>query len=231
MDAVVRLRKVKGMTDGLTQILRADAKDNRDRIVEVAREVFASDGLGVSMREVARRAEVGPATLYRRFPTKKDLILEAFLDEFHTCRDIVRTGFDHPDPWRGFCYVIEQLSELNAQNQGFTEAFISEYPGTVDLLSHRTETLRAFTDLARRAKTQGELRDDFVIDDLILVLTANRGLSTMTPHDRIRAARRFAALMIDAFHTASTNHTLPPSPALTRSIITSRTGSPDRGAS
>ncbi|MDV6271552.1 TetR/AcrR family transcriptional regulator [Rhodococcus globerulus] len=210
------------MTDGLTQILRADAKENRDRIVEVAREVFASDGLGVSMREVARRAEVGPATLYRRFPTKKDLILEAFMDEFHTCRDIVRTGFDHSDAWRGFCYAIEQLSELNAQNQGFTEAFISEYPGTVDLLSHRTETLRAFTDLARRAQAQGELRDDFVIDDLILVLTANRGLST-TPHDRIRAARRFAALMIDSFHTAPTNHTLPPSPALTRSIITSQT--------
>ncbi|WP_261984695.1 MULTISPECIES: TetR/AcrR family transcriptional regulator [unclassified Rhodococcus (in: high G+C Gram-positive bacteria)] len=59
------------MTDGLTQILRADAKENRDRIVEVAREVFASDGLGISMREVARRAEVGPATLYRRFPPRR----------------------------------------------------------------------------------------------------------------------------------------------------------------
>lgn len=211
------------MTDGLTQILRSDAKDNRDRILEVAREVFASDGLGVSMREVARRAAVGPATLYRRFPTKKDLIHEAFMDEFHTCRTIVRNGFENPDAWRGFCYVIEELSELNAQNQGFTEAFIAEYPGTVDLVSHRSEALRAFSDLARRAQAQGELRPDFVVDDLILVLTANRGLSTTPPHNRIRAARRFAALMIDALHSAPTNHPLPPSPPLARTVTASPT--------
>ncbi|WP_072804167.1 TetR/AcrR family transcriptional regulator [Rhodococcoides yunnanense] len=205
------------MPEGLTQILRTDAKQNRDRILEVAREVFASDGLGVSMREVARRADVGPATLYRRFPTKKDLVLEAFLDEFHTCRSIVRDGFHDPDAWRGFCSVIEQLSELNAQNQGFTEAFIAEYPETVDLVAHRTETLRAFTDLARRARAQGELRADFVVDDLILFLTANRGLASTPAHDRIKAARRLAALMIDAFRASPANRELPPSPQLTRS--------------
>lgn len=219
MDTPVRFRKVRVMTESLTQILRTDAKENRDRILEVAREVFASDGLGVSMREVARRAEVGPATLYRRFPTKKDLILESFLDEFRTCRQIVRDGYDHPDAWRGFCYIIEQLSELNAQNQGFTEAFVAEYPEAVDLALHRSEALRAFTDLARRAQAQGKLRSDFVVDDLVLVLSAGRGLSTTPTKDRVRAARRFAALMIDALRSAPTNHPLPSSPPLTRTLV------------
>ncbi|ORI20034.1 TetR family transcriptional regulator [Rhodococcus sp. 1163] len=210
------------MAEQLTQILRTDASANRDRILEVAREVFAAEGLGVSMREVARRAEVGPATLYRRFPTKKDLILEAFLDEFRICRDIVRTGCANPDAWQGFCSVIDHISELNAQNQGFTEAFIAEYPDAVDLESHRGETLRAFADLALRAKQQGELRQDFVVDDFVLILMANRGLSTAPPEVRTRAARRFAAMMTDALHASPANRTLPPPPSLARTAVFGR---------
>jgi AcrR family transcriptional regulator len=58
----------------VTDALRAEARDNRERILEVARAVFAADGLNVPMREIARRAEVGPATLYRRFPAKEALV-------------------------------------------------------------------------------------------------------------------------------------------------------------
>nr|WP_296779129.1 TetR/AcrR family transcriptional regulator [Rhodococcus sp. (in: high G+C Gram-positive bacteria)] len=202
------------MTDALPQMLRTDAKENRDRILEVAREVFAAEGLDVSMREIARRADVGPATLYRRFPTKKDLVVEAFMDEFHMCRNIVRDGYADPDAWRGFRSVIEQLSELNAQNQGFTEAFIAEYPGTIDLVAHRREALRSFSLLARRAQEQGELRQDFVVDDLVLILMANRGLSAASPQERVRAARRFAALMIDSLRASPANGPLPAAPQL-----------------
>jgi AcrR family transcriptional regulator len=53
--------------------LRADARRNRDRLVEVATDAFASDGLAVSLDEIARRAGVGPGTLYRHFPTKEAL--------------------------------------------------------------------------------------------------------------------------------------------------------------
>ncbi|GGF20854.1 TetR/AcrR family transcriptional regulator [Williamsia phyllosphaerae] len=197
------------MGDHLHQFLRSDAKDNRDRILEVAREVFATDGLGVSMREVARRAGVGPATLYRRFPTKKDLVVEAFMDEFGRCREIVRTGFDDADPWRGFCYVLTELSELQSENQGFTEAFLAEYPDVVDVRSHRTEMVGEFADLVRRAKAQGDLRTDFVVADLILFLTANRGLASTPPENRLFAARRFSALMIDAARKSPTHQALP----------------------
>ncbi|MCZ9342279.1 TetR/AcrR family transcriptional regulator, partial [Streptomyces sp. TRM76130] len=61
------------MTDRLPHTLRADALDNRDRILDAARALFATRGLDVPMREVARHARVAPATLYRRFPTKRDL--------------------------------------------------------------------------------------------------------------------------------------------------------------
>src|ERR1700750_1766748 len=58
--------------------MRADAKKNRDHLLAVARTVFAEQGADASLREIARRAEVGLPTLYRHFPTREAL-LEALL--------------------------------------------------------------------------------------------------------------------------------------------------------
>jgi AcrR family transcriptional regulator len=58
--------------------LRADAERNRQRIVEAARALFAERGLNVPLEEIAHRAQVGIATLYRRFPTREDLIAASF---------------------------------------------------------------------------------------------------------------------------------------------------------
>ncbi|MEE2045582.1 helix-turn-helix domain-containing protein, partial [Nocardiopsis tropica] len=61
--------------------LRSDARHNRRRIMEAAREAFAERGIDVPMVAIARRAGVGPATLYRRFPTRETLVAEVFADE------------------------------------------------------------------------------------------------------------------------------------------------------
>ena len=58
--------------------MRADAKRNYDRIVEVAREVFREQGYDASLDEVAKRAGVGPGTLYRHFPNR-DALLDAIM--------------------------------------------------------------------------------------------------------------------------------------------------------
>jgi hypothetical protein len=55
--------------------------------------------------------------------------------------------------------------------------------------------------LAMRAKAQGRLRPDFVVDDLVLMLLAGRGLGSVSLSRRDSAARRFAGLAIDAFRT------------------------------
>ncbi|MEU4242242.1 helix-turn-helix domain-containing protein [Actinoplanes sp. NPDC026619] len=195
------------MTDQLPHLLRADAQDNRDRVLEAARALFAERGLDVPMREIARRAQVGPATLYRRFPTKQSLIDEAFTDELRTCGAIVQAGCADPDPWRGLCSVVHEITELNARNQGFVDAFTSSFPAAVDFGAHRASLLRSLADLCRRAKEAGALRPDFVLDDLILVLMAGRGLSAAPPEARAAAARRFAALALEAFRGTTA---LPP---------------------
>ena len=192
---------MREVTDRSPHPLRSDALDNRDRIRDAARVVFAAEGLNVPMREIARRAGVGPATLYRHFPTKETLAIEAFGDQMHACHAIVDEGLADPDPWHGFCLVFEKICELHARDRGFTAAFFSTFPRAMDFVAEREYALTAIGGLAQRAKDTGQLRPDFVLDDLILMLRAHGGIDASSPAARIKASRRFAALAIQAFQT------------------------------
>ncbi|MET0424620.1 MAG: helix-turn-helix domain-containing protein [Actinoplanes sp.] len=194
----------------MTQTLRSDARDNRERIIAAARLTFANEGLDVPMREIARRAGVGPATLYRRFPTKEALMAEAFGEQMISCTTAVEAGLAEPDPWRGFCRVIEEVCEIHALDRGFTAAFISAFPRAMDFEASRDYALRSMGELARRAKAAGKLRADFVLDDLILVIMANGGIRATSPAAAVAASRRFAALIIRSFAADPTEDQLPP---------------------
>lgn len=191
------------MDSQMSQMLRSDAQDNRDRILTAARALFSEHGLDVTMHAIARRAGVGPATLYRRFPTKRALIDEAFAIELQSCRRIVEDGCSDPDPWHGFVFVIHELIALHIRNRGFIDALITD-SAAPEVSEHRRRLLVLLAQLGKRAQEAGDLRKDFVIDDLILVLLAGRGLGPALRATRETTARRFAALVIDAFKESGT---------------------------
>ncbi|RKQ93259.1 TetR family transcriptional regulator [Solirubrobacter pauli] len=190
------------MTARLPQKLRADAQDNRERILDAARAVFATEGLQAPVREIARRAGVSPATVYRHFPSKTDLAHAVYVDQSRTCQAIVHEGLADPDPWHGFQRVIEQVFDLHARDHGFPITFKSAFPDALDFAADRDASLTAVAELARRAKATGKLRRDFVMNDLVLVMLAHRGLRAGSAEARLAASRRFAALTISAFQTA-----------------------------
>ncbi len=78
--------------------MRADARRNRDRILEVAREVFATEGVAASLDEIARRAGVGPGTLYRHFHTKEALFEAVVQDRVRRLVDRARAMRGAEDP-------------------------------------------------------------------------------------------------------------------------------------
>ncbi|MEV4515472.1 helix-turn-helix domain-containing protein [Dactylosporangium sp. NPDC049525] len=198
------------MTAQVMQTLRSDARDNRERILAAARVAFATDGLDVPMREIARRAQVGVATVYRRFPTKEVLLAEAFAEQLALCSSVVQEGLAAADPWRGFCLVIERLMEVHALDRGFSRAFTSQ-PAVADYFTaDRDRTLRLLLELVRRAKESGGLRADFVLEDIILALMANDGIRADSPAVRVAASRRFAALMLQSFQADPVRAPLPP---------------------
>jgi AcrR family transcriptional regulator len=192
------------------QGLRADALHNRNRIVEVARALFATRGIDVPMAAIARHAGVGVATLYRRFPTKESLITEVFADEFEACASVVDDALTDPDPWRGFSTFLEKVCARQAADRGFSTAFIAAFPDAVDIERQRDRIMRGFAELTRRAKESGQLRADFAPDDLALLLMANGGVTAeATP----AASRRLVAYLLDAFR-AKPAEPLPPPAAL-----------------
>ncbi|MCS7475595.1 TetR/AcrR family transcriptional regulator [Umezawaea endophytica] len=198
------------MTAQVGTSLRSDARDNRLRILVVARAAFAADGLDVPIREIARRAEVGVATVYRHFQTKEALLTEAFAEQMASCSAIVEEGLAADDPWSGFCLVVERLMEVHALDRGFARAFTSQLPQAVDFAADRDRTVRMLFDLVRRAQDAGALRRDFVLEDISLALMANEGIRVESPAMRVAASRRFAALMLQSFQADPVPAALPP---------------------
>ncbi|MGW6277057.1 TetR/AcrR family transcriptional regulator [Kribbella sp. NPDC055071] len=198
------------MTAQVGTKLRSDARDNRDRILAVARLAFAADGLDVSIREIARRAEVGVATVYRHFETKDELLTEAFSEQVRLCSSLVEEGLAADDPWTGFSTVVEKLLEMHALDRGFARAFTSQLPRASGFTAERDRSLRLALELIRRTKEAGYLRDDFVLEDLSLAMMANEGIRAASSQQRVAATRRFAALILQSFQAKPVAAPLPP---------------------
>ena len=184
--------------------LRADAERNRARLVDAARMVFAEQGLDASLNEVARRAGVGFATLFRRFPTRDDLVTAVFEDKMAAYEEATVAALADSDPWHGFCAYVERLCEMQADDRGFADVLTSTFPLAKGLQAARDRAAVALGELIDRAKQSGRLRSDFVHQDLPLVLMANAGVVNGTRDAAPDAWRRLLAYLLQSFAAENT---------------------------
>src|SRR5436309_9983656 len=101
--------------------LRADAERNRAAIVQAAGVVFAAQGLDAPLDEIAKRAGTGNATLYRRFPTRSDLVAAVFAERMAAQVEAVETALDDADPWNGFASYIRSVTAMQARDRGIAD--------------------------------------------------------------------------------------------------------------
>src|SRR6266566_3882151 len=94
--------------------LRRDAQRNRDAILAAARQVFCDHGLEAPLEEIARRAGVGIGTLYRRFPSRVELLDAVLADTVQAHVDAAEQALAMNDPWDGFTYYLEETCRLQA---------------------------------------------------------------------------------------------------------------------
>ncbi len=156
--------------------LRRDARENRNRILAAARAAFAAEGVDVPVEAIADRAGVGMGTLYRRFPTKHDLVqavIEESLDAFVVAAE---EGLAEDDPWTGFTGFVERVLELHVENRALREVLAgTEHGHARDAVRRRVRPL--VRRLIERAHADGSLRPDFAPEDMPLVfMTAGRVL-------------------------------------------------------
>src|SRR3954452_14115976 len=135
--------------------LRADAARNREAIVEAARAVFAEQGLDAPLDEIARRAGTGSATLYRRFPTRGDLVAAVFAERMTEHLGAVETALADPDPWAGFASYIHAVAAMQARDRGIADLVTMDVSSAPDIEQLRSRAFDGLVQLVERARTGG----------------------------------------------------------------------------
>jgi AcrR family transcriptional regulator len=198
--------------------LRVDARHNRERILEAAREAFAQQGIEVPMSAVARRAGVGVATLYRHFPHRAELVTAAFTEQLAQCVAALDDALQDPDPWRGLSLLLEKVCAMQAADRGFAGAFVARFPDALDYDDERARAGEGLARLVQRAKDAGRLREDFDPSDIALVLLANSSLAAQPQHVAGAASRRLLSFLLQSFQTNHAGALPAPAPLGLRQI-------------
>lgn len=158
------------MTDA--RPLRSDARRNRERLLAVARESFAADGLSVSLDEIARRAGVGPGTLYRHFPTKEALFEAVVHQRLLRLLEDARTLRRAPDPGTALFGFLEQLIGEAAPKMDLIQALERSGVDVRTTVATTGAELRSEVGhLLVRAQRHGTVRQDITPDDLMALLS------------------------------------------------------------
>ncbi|MCW2875179.1 TetR/AcrR family transcriptional regulator [Actinacidiphila oryziradicis] len=179
--------------------LRADAERNRSRLVEAAQAVFAESGLDAPLEDIAERAGVGIATLYRRFPSREELIAATYEAKMTEYAKAAEEALDAPDAWTGFTGCIERICAMQAENRGFTNAVTMGLPSSEEMKALKDRTKGAIDAVVHRAQEEGVLREDFVAEDITLLLLANAGVLRATRDAAPHAWRRLIAYLLESF--------------------------------
>jgi AcrR family transcriptional regulator len=146
--------------------LRKDAERNRRRILDAAGELFAEQGLHVTLDAVAARAGVGVGTVYRRFSDKGALIDALFEVRIEEVVAIAEEALRHEDAWEGLVAFFEQALELHAHDRGLKELLFTTAHGRERVSRARDRIKPVVTRVVERAQASGQLRADVEITDM-----------------------------------------------------------------
>jgi AcrR family transcriptional regulator len=152
--------------------LRADAQRNLDRILEAARSVFAEDGVEASVADVAARAGVGTATIFRRFPTKSDLVAAMLEQELVALLSRAQVAAAADDPAAAIAEFFSAAVGGLIENRCFCEASgggLYARPRMQELVGEVTVVVE---EVLRRAREAGAIRADIVPEDIAFLVNA-----------------------------------------------------------
>ena len=175
--------------------LRRDARRNREAILEAGRELFA-DSADVAMCQVARRAGVGQATLYRNFPDRGALAAEILGERVDR---IVELAADHADDPDAFFVLLRSVVDTMAGVYALAELAREDARSEQRLKQNRLVVVELLRGPMRDAKAAGTLRRDLSIEDVFLMLSMLRGAMSGAHGvaGRSEAGHRALALMVD----------------------------------
>src|SRR3954468_23871334 len=126
----------------MSRSLRADAQANYNRLLEVAAQVFAREGADTSLKAIAAEAGVGIGTLYRRFPTREDLIEATYRKETDRLCELAPKSLENRAPMPALREWMEAFVDYMLTKQGMAEALPAILATREGLRLHSREALR-----------------------------------------------------------------------------------------
>jgi AcrR family transcriptional regulator len=180
--------------------LRADAARNRARVLDIAYETFAAEGLSVPIDEIARRAGVGAGTVYRHFPTKEALFAAVIEDRMQHLVDGGYALLKSEGPGEAlFSYLRSIVLQWGATDRGLVDALAGL---GIDIPSVAPDAEDAFlavlADLLRAAQEAGTARQDIGVREVKSILV---GCQAMEAYNSA-LADRVTDLVVDGLRAA-----------------------------
>ncbi len=194
--------------------LRADARRNREAVLEAARERFAEDGVEAQIDDIARAAKLGVGTVYRHFPTKEDLIdalVEVRFARIAERGEQAIREAEEGDAWEAFSDFMHFSVELQANDRALSQVMAS-HPDLMRTHAEASGTWANSEKLIKLAKRSGTLRKEAATEDVPMIVC---GLGHVTQAARAGETapgmswRRFLAIVLDGLR-APGHGKLPP---------------------
>jgi AcrR family transcriptional regulator len=179
--------------------LRADARRNREAIVQAAREIVAEQGAEAQIQDVARKAGVGVGTVYRHFPTKDALMAELVRTCMLENAQISRDAQAMEDPWEAFAAVVRNGCESMAADAAKRRMWqVASQEALAEAGDARREMVAETLVVLERAHAAGVLRPDFTGDDMPSLMC---GLGAVIDSPGMTDWRRLVEFALDGVRT------------------------------
>jgi AcrR family transcriptional regulator len=195
-----------------TRPLRADAARNREKILRAAAAVFAQRGLVATLDDVAAAADVGVATVYRRFADKEALVTALFESAIDEIAALAVTARGFENSWDGLVWFLEEVIGRQCADRGLRDVVVGT-PYDRDWVTAAKQRLGvAVGALLERAQRDGYLRRDVVVADVAVLEMMISSLGVAAARVAPDLWRRYLALILDGL-AAPGSGPLPAVPA------------------
>ena len=176
--------------------LRADARRNRQAVIDAANKLFTEQGLDAQMPDVARAANVGVGTVYRHFPTKDQLIAAIASQHFDRMAERGREDLELADPWEGISDFIRFAIQIQADDRGLCE-IMSSRPELMDTAARAAGLPELCDKLVKRAQQSGQLRSDLDWEDVPMIACGIGHITQGGPPPSVGRWPRLVELILD----------------------------------
>lgn len=150
--------------------LRRDAEENRKKILQSARKLFADRGLSVTLDDIAKDCHVGVGTVYRRFANKECLVEALFESVFKEIVSIAEHSLEIENSWDGFTFLLGGLLKLESEDKGLRQVVLGSGFGGERILQEKAKIIPLIRESVERAQHDGYLRSDFRPQDVPVIV-------------------------------------------------------------